>query len=269
MNIIKWKANCVMEKETKYAYQPQALEQAEKAFPELERHIEAVTKRRIAKLEAEGLFLDMIEQDGQPKYLECVERLYTNPQSRFYVPGFRLADHFEAAKEFTLSGQRHTLVHVKPESFTFSYVDFGNMDAAWPKLQFTYANSFWAIYVKSDRLKIHDLIQYDVFKKCFCIRPYNIYDGGNGLLRYAGHGDYRGFCGNNHNSGMVYSGFGDLAKVRESVITARAALAEKRVQEFQRLIEKEKADCEKETAEFISELKELAEIEKAGGASAV
>lgn len=257
-----------MEKETKYAYPPQMLEHAEKAFPELERHIEAVTKKRIAKLEAEGFFLDIIEQAGEPKYLESIERLYTDPQSRFHVPGFKLADYFETAKEFTLSGQPHTLARVKPAGFTFSYVDFGNAHAVWPGMQYTYMNSFWAIYVKSDKLKIHDLVQYDVFKRCFCIRPYNIYDGGNGLLRYAGHNDYQGFCGKNHNGGMVYSGFGDLAKVRESMVTARSALAEKRVQELKAQIEKEKADCEKETAEFISELKELAEIEKADGTAA-
>lgn len=137
-----------------------------------------MTKKRIAKLEAEGFFLDMTEPAGQPRYLEILERAYTDPQSRFYVKDFRLADHFEAVKEFTLSGQQHTLVHVKPSDFTFSYVDFGNMNAVWPRIQFVYANAFWGIYIKSDRLKIHELVQYDVFKKCFCIRPYNIYDGG-------------------------------------------------------------------------------------------
>lgn len=63
---------------------------------------------------------------------------------------------------------------------------------------------------------------------------------------------------------MLYSGFTDLIKIRESMAAVRAAVSEKRIRELQGRIEKEKADCEKETAEFMSKLRELAAIEKAG-----
>lgn len=146
----------------------------------VEDNLKTMLNNRIAELEKDGFCMDLrMDKDGKTIF-DYIRKSFCDPQGSRYDPTYRVEDDFDILRKYTMSNEDHMFVHVKPDNFSFRYIDFQNMRSVFNTSSETivYSNSFWGIYIRNDHLRLHDLVQYDIFQKYFDIHPYNIYDGG-------------------------------------------------------------------------------------------
>lgn len=227
------------------------------AVAEHQDEIKHIYDEKIEEMKKNGFYVDLLENNRRTT-LELLEDLYTNPMSNAFVPDYKTSDHFELVREYSLNGDRHSFIHVNPNGFTFEQVDFDNMSSVLDiRSQSVYANKFWGIYLKNDTLKIHELVQFDMYRKFFAIRSYNMYDGGNDILGYSSRAHYIGF--GQHN-GAVYFSWKDLVDVRRSIIDFANSSAAKKVEDCKKQISKVEASNEALVSKMQSEIDQLLEL---------
>jgi hypothetical protein len=169
--------------------------------------IKKLMMQRIKDLNKNGFYLDMRNPINKDSFINILEA--TLKYNIKDLPSdFDISNYYQIVGQYELKNDHHDFVHVSPKDFIFEYVDFDNMrDVLNISQQTIYANSFWGIYIKNDVLKMHDLIQYDFFKKNYIIAPYNLYDGGNNILSYSDNVKTHilSICGGNHSGSIFYS----------------------------------------------------------------
>lgn len=189
-----------------------------------ELYIKKLLDQKIEEIKVNGFYLDLLElpnfhMDGKNRLTE-LECKIKNLSSNNLPSDFKITDYYKVIGRYIKDNQFHTFVHVSPKDFTFNYVDMSNMSNTMNiSRNTTYANTFYGIYIKNDILHMHDIIQYDIFKQAFFIRPYNIYDGGNDILGYSDNKNNHEFSisGNTVHDGAIFSSWEDYIQTMENL----------------------------------------------------
>lgn len=201
--------------------------------------VKDILNDKIAELRECGFCIDYGLNENGETILDSIERRFCDPKSKFYNPDYRMEDNFEILREYVLNGENHVFVHVKPTGFSFQYIDFENMGDVFNshRNNVVYANSFYGIYIRNDFLRMHDLVQIDIYKKYFRICPYNIYDGGNDLLFYSDAIGYVG-VGGDHN-GAIFTKWEDFIDTKKRVMDFSDEAYRTRIKHWQDQIDDE------------------------------
>lgn len=198
--------------------------------------IAARTRQRLNLMKTHGFFLDcFFAKEGMT--IEEVIKSRT----------LRNGDAYKVAFEYDgPDGLRHYFVYVEPRYFSFHLVNtydlspmYGNGSELPPVL-----HSFCGIYVKSSRLKIHDLIQFDPSLDAFLIRNYN--------LGYKEDGDIlphkspltRGLWSDAHDSGGVYMSFEEYRRAFLANFAAKYRQVDDKINEYETALPKLRAERE-------------------------
>jgi len=140
----------------------------------------------------------------------------------------------------------HQFLHIDPDPFMFSYVDFGHRSPMHLPQVTGYFSHFWGIYVESSELMVHDLIQYDVFRDVWWNVPWNIYDGGHLLLDVnldrCAFSLTGSLSARIHNRGAIFSSVRDMVEAKERVNDFQLKLAEEKAN----IARRELSKCEDE-----------------------
>jgi hypothetical protein len=197
-------------KMNKNAYNINVLDKVHQLYGDTTK-IKKLMLQRIKDLKNNGFYIDIclphFETLEKKSYVEILED-YIKQNNKDIPDNFDISKYYSTVGIYTsYDNNYHEFIHVSPKNFTFEYVDFENAHNVLNISQSCiYLNSFWGIYVKNDLLEMHDLIQYDFFKKYYRIVPYNMYDGGNDILNYSDNRNTHNFSiTGTHNGAIFYS----------------------------------------------------------------
>ena len=138
---------------------------------------------KIKELSENGFYIDIICKDSYHEdMIKVIDKIYeeynvSHENNQYKIPSKKYSIEKKYVDENDLT---HLFIKVKPDNFTFKYVDF---ESYFKVFDITggvvYLNSFWGIFVENKKLRIYDLIQYDFFRDIWFESRDNIYDGNN------------------------------------------------------------------------------------------
>ena len=138
---------------------------------------------KIKELSENGFYIDIIWKDSYHEdMIKVIDKIYeeynvSHENNQYMIP----SNNYSIEKKYVDENDvTHLFIKVKPDNFTFKYVDF---ESYFKVFDITggvvYLNSFWGIFVENKKLRIYDLIQYDFFRDIWFESRDNIYDGNN------------------------------------------------------------------------------------------
>ena len=138
---------------------------------------------KIKELSENGFYIDIICKDSYHEdMIKVIDKIYeeynvSHENNQYMIP----SNNYSIEKKYVDENDvNHLFIKVKPDNFTFKYVDF---ESYFKVFDITggvvYLNSFWGIFVENKKLRIYDLIQYDFFRDIWFESRDNIYDGNN------------------------------------------------------------------------------------------
>lgn len=138
---------------------------------------------KIKELSDNGFYIDIICKNSHSvDMIKDIDKIYeeynvVHENNQYTIPSNNYSIEKKYVDENDLT---HLFIKVKPDNFTFKYVDFESYFKVFDITNgFVYLNSFWGIFVENKKLRIYDLIQYDFFRDVWFESIYNIYDGNN------------------------------------------------------------------------------------------
>ena len=138
---------------------------------------------KIKELSENGFYIDIIcKNTYHEDMIKVIDKIYeeynvSHENNQYMIP----SNNYSIEKKYVDENDvTHLFIKVKPDNFTFKYVDF---ESYFKVFDITggvvYLNSFWGIFVENKKLRIYDLIQYDFFRDIWFESRDNIYDGNN------------------------------------------------------------------------------------------
>ena len=138
---------------------------------------------KIKELSENGFYIDIICKNSYHEdMIKVIDKIYeeynvSHENNQYMIP----SNNYSIEKKYVDENDvTHLFIKVKPDNFTFKYVDF---ESYFKVFDITggvvYLNSFWGIFVENKKLRIYDLIQYDFFRDIWFESRDNIYDGNN------------------------------------------------------------------------------------------
>ena len=138
---------------------------------------------KIKELSENGFYIDLICKNSHfEDIIKDYDKIYeeynvSHENNQYMIP----SNNYSIEKKYVDENDvTHLFIKVKPDNFTFKYVDF---ESYFKVFDITggvvYLNSFWGIFVENKKLRIYDLIQYDFFRDIWFESRDNIYDGNN------------------------------------------------------------------------------------------
>ena len=138
---------------------------------------------KIKELSENGFYINIICKNSYHEdMIKVIDKIYeeynvSHENNQYMIP----SNNYSIEKKYVDENDvTHLFIKVKPDNFTFKYVDF---ESYFKVFDITggvvYLNSFWGIFVENKKLRIYDLIQYDFFRDIWFESRDNIYDGNN------------------------------------------------------------------------------------------
>ena len=138
---------------------------------------------KIKELSENGFYIDLICKNSHfEDIIKDYDKIYeeynvSHENNQYMIP----SNNYSIEKKYVDENDvTHLFINVKPDNFTFKYVDFESYSKVFDITGgVVYLNSFWGIFVENKKLRIYDLIQYDFFRDIWFESRDNIYDGNN------------------------------------------------------------------------------------------
>lgn len=179
---------------------------------------------KIKELSENGFYIDIICKNSYHEdMIKVIDKIYeeynvSHKNNQYMIP----SNNYSIEKKYVDENDvTHLFIKVKPDNFTFKYVDF---ESYFKVFDITggvvYLNSFWGIFVENKKLRIYDLIQYDFFRDIWFESKYNIYDGNNKnlVLPLNPTNVLSIFLNKYETSGAIFSSFKNMIDANEKMM---------------------------------------------------
>ena len=191
----------------------------------------------IKTFEKNGFCIDVIDNDEKcfiSSFNDIMLKL-----NKDLPKNFKLSDHYKEALKWTdIDGKNHSFIHIKPDAFSFEYVDSNNISDVIPVPGIFYINTFYGICIKSKLMKICTLAQIDFVNNCYRISEFNIIDdvfygaSRNRLLYFH---DQFSLTGTNH-CGAIFEDWNDFVNSNQHSYNFNIKLAKDKIVALQEYV---------------------------------